>query len=111
ALAAIDADSYRKHAEPVALRCARKGTTEECRLLCFFLCYLEQDKAQLVLPVLREMTRHDNWECCLDGIATLGWFGPAAREAVPDLLRSAVVKNPRVRHWAIYGLGNIGPEA
>lgn len=39
----------------------------------------------------------------------LGWFGPAAAEAVPDLIR--LLRDGSVREEAVQSLRRIGPEA
>ena len=44
-------------------------------------------------------------------IRALGWFGPAAASAVPQLLRALDSEHRGVRREAVIALGKIGPEA
>ncbi len=46
------------------------------------------------------------------GVAqTLGWFGPAAAAAVPDLIEALGDEHEEVREQAAIALGKIGPAA
>lgn len=47
----------------------------------------------------------------LGALVVLGRMGPAARDAVPEVLHALKDREPRVRHAAIICLGEIGPAA
>ncbi len=62
------------------------------------------------VSLLRDALASPNWSERQSAAEHLGKLGPAAKEAVPDLLRHLNSDNPRVFAAAARALGRIGPE-
>ncbi len=47
----------------------------------------------------------------INAVKTIGWFGPAAKEAIPDLISALDDEEETMRREVVIALGNIGPAA
>jgi HEAT repeat protein len=61
------------------------------------------------VPILREWLQSDRADVRLSALETLGRIGPAAREAVPELIK--LQKDRKLARWAQLALFHVAPDA
>jgi HEAT repeat protein len=106
----------------LSVGCSRSKTTEEliaqaktadeaARLRAIHELSAPDKDAAVLVPVLTDALRDDNYYVRRDAARTLRRFGPEARDAVPALVVALKDREPSVRRAAANALAEIDPAA